>query len=1081
MRPVSAGLFVAGVLILGVLSPAFAQENKGVLNTVLIEAETFVANGTDAAGLKRILWGENDYKANFANANLSRQAGFQLGAVTGAKQGEKQGEKVGGEAVAKVVVPADGVYRLMVRYEAPHGFDGGFEVVVAQGEKRVKRTFGKLEGKKLWPFGEGFKSEVVWDWGANENIVWEGDDFEMALTKGEAVITMVAQKTGDRPPAKRNIDCLILTNDLEGLKLRLEKETNMPLASWLTQSGDLWVRVVNRNKETAVRVTLPDMAVAGPGERREAVVVDVGAGQTSGWVEVGGLLQTFAPGRWTIGAASAKPAKGAAPEVDCVVEFGSPAAVGPSVGRSFELKGRQLELAYEPSLRDVGLEKGLKPIREVLFGYLAELEKVAAPGKAPTKVPVSAISFGYRQGDAEYNAAVDRFNALLGVNAPSGRGGVRGEPPVVPGGVIMPFGRTSREKMKESLEGMKAKGQLANVAGFMIGSETANNLFGPQAGSDEDFRAFLKARGITSDQADVNAGEDWGKVHYLAGIRRRELTDGEEYCQAIYEHELRIREVMTVSDALRQYVPEALVAINFNSYMVPSEKGAPCLGPTYSFAQSFRRKALTLPWVQDYMFWMPVGSPVMQFLNVDLMRAGIRHYPRQAMAASIMPQSPGNNPRAWRRMVYGHMAHGVNRFDLFQIAPIQVGNPRYHVTDGRMFAEIRKVTHEMGTFDDLLVDSKVPAAQIGMFFSEAGDINGGWKDERGAAKTAMYADLTLCALRPDAILEEDLYDGTLGGYKVLVLCDSHVSAKASEAIAQWVKKGGMLIATQGAGCFDEFGKENTRLLDLMGCRVKQEAPPRKQAGPVFFMKQDMMNAVAVDTSLFDYQQAGDEKAQKVGFRRAVLKPVGAGKVIGTYGSDGAASVVVTPGVGKNTYATVAFGFYPGLNAFKSDQPIGRTDRFLSPAHASVAEISDVTVSKWLHDELCYVVGGPVVGSMAMANVAVGSRQLEVGWVESAGGVVVPVVCWANWEGEQTLEINLDGLRGEDLRKWEAFDHEGQKLKFGIREDGSKGGTPQVKLKFSTAGAVVLRKRAIPEGWKKEDEMVKEGAGRGITF
>jgi hypothetical protein len=1058
-------LVVAGV-VMGVFGVGFGEDGAAtkpagvgpVGQTLLIEAETFEPLG---GMVKRIAWGENDYKANFANANLSRQAGVQLGKVTRTTVDDH----VGDSAFVTVNVPEDGVYRLLVRYEAPFGFDYGFEVKVRQGGKEIKRSFGRAESKKLWPFGEGMKPEVVWDWGANENIVWEGSDFEVPLKKGEALLVMAAENSsgGHRPQANRNIDCVVLTSDVEGLKLRLEKETNMPLASWLTQKGDLWARVTNKNEKVGVKVTFADKGAVVPGHAREPVVVNVAGGGTSEWVEVGGLLSTFAQGRWTVNAELEKKQK-ASPEV--VIEFSQmkgviaehphpnppPEGEGIRGVRRFEMRGGILELAYEPNIRDVGLEKGIKPIQEVLYGYLSELEKVATQGKPPVKVPVSAISFAYRPGDTAYNAKVDRFNELLGINAASGRGGARGDAQA-PGGVIMPFSRTTPERIKETLEILKGKGTLGNVSGFMIGSETANNLF-PGVGSDAGFRAFLKARGVSPEAFDPDTKGDWERVTWQQrDPDKHEPSPSREYYRELYGHELRIAEVKKVSDALKAYVPEALVAINFNSYMVPSEKGAPCLGPTYSFARVFREKALTLPWIQDYMFWMPNGFHGMQFLNVDLMRAGIRHYPKQAMAACVMPQSPGNNPRSWRRMFYGHMAHGVNRFDLFQIAPIQVGNQRYHVTDGRMFAEIRRVTHELGTFEDLLLDSKVAASDVGFYFSEHGDALGSWHGQAGLGKGAMYGGLKLANAPVDVVIEEDLFDGTLDKYKVLVVSDFHVSPKAVAAMKAWTEKGGLVVGRVDHGMYEGNGETcaDGPYLDMLGCKTtgaSHMGPEERTfmwgSGQARFYQQEMMNQEFIGvTEPFDRANPGVGAQTRFGMRSTVLSAVpGASAVAGYAWRDNGASIVATKRA-DGSYKTLVYGFSPGLQGFKSDRPMGRYDDFQTPGHMTVTQMLDGAIAG-----LVGYMRGKGMG-VAKARV-VDLKFIETGWVESKDGVVVPVIDWGNEPVKRVvrLELGLAGVEG-----WKAFDQSGKELKL-----EAVGGKVFCEVEVDGAGAVVLRRK-----------------------
>ena len=61
-----------------------------------------------------------------------------------------------------------------------------------------------------------------------------------------------------------------------------------------------------------------------------------------------------------------------------------------------------------------------------------------------------------------------------------------------------------------------------------------------------------------------------------------------------------------------------------------------------------------------------------------------------------------------------------------------------------------------------------------------------------------YIALQHAELAVDMVVEADI-GPTLNTYKLIYLADSHVSQKASTALAAWVAAGGTLIATAGAG------------------------------------------------------------------------------------------------------------------------------------------------------------------------------------------------------------------------------------------------------------------------------------------
>ena len=112
----------------------------------------------------------------------------------------------------------------------------------------MDRLYGARKNVKIWPFGERLKTEVSWTWGAVENVVWEGHDAFVNLQAGPATISLVAGNQAE-PAARRNVDLVMLTTDVEEVHARIEKEKYLPLDGLLTQSGDVWLRVTNRGRE----------------------------------------------------------------------------------------------------------------------------------------------------------------------------------------------------------------------------------------------------------------------------------------------------------------------------------------------------------------------------------------------------------------------------------------------------------------------------------------------------------------------------------------------------------------------------------------------------------------------------------------------------------------------------------------------------------------------------------------------------------------------------------------------------------------------------------------------------------------
>src|SRR5262249_12157951 len=208
----------------------------------------------------------------------------------------------------------------------------------------------------------------------------------------------------------------------------------------------------------------------------------------------------------------------------------------------------------------------------------------------------------------------------------------------------------------------------------------------------------------------------------------------------------------------------------------------------------------------------PVGTQQMNFIMVDMFRAAIKNKPERKIHYYVMPHAPNNTPKSWRRQFYGDIAHGVKVFNLFEFRPVQHAYTENHVNSPAMYQEVRKAFHELGKFEDIIQDGQVRPAEVGMWCSETAD---GWDNHRppfDAAKRCLYAMLRQQRAALDFVVDGD----DLAPYQVLFLCDANVSRTGSKAIADWVKAGGNLVATAGAGMFDEFNQPNRILRELLG-------------------------------------------------------------------------------------------------------------------------------------------------------------------------------------------------------------------------------------------------------------------------
>lgn len=855
---------------------------------IVCEAEEFHveeegAEGTPERCWQARDWGENYYAATLANTFLSRKAYLGAPPVCEACT-----------ATTTIQVDAPGRYLVLARYEAAYRFETQFTIRIEQGGKTVfERLYGARDNVKIWAFGKKLTTEVAWGWGAVENMVWEGHDAAVELQAGQATIRLIAGRQ-PAPQAKRNVDLIMLTADEEQVKTRIEKEGYLPLDGMLTQAGDVVARVRNASAVSSVRVTFNPCHQHSPYwvhmRNWKAQTVTAGQGETTDWEDVGGVLDTLNDGQWKIDLAAQTDGR----PIDCVVEFGVRTADGSIESiAEFPSKTEKLMLAYDANTR---YTRRIRRDDDVLFNLLAVLKAHPVRGTVPTKTPIFAYTFEEKTGDLEYMKALDEFKRMFALKSTT-------------------WGKTGRtyidvrsvptEKLTDYCRDL---GKGANtILAVSLGDEIG--LPNPSGSVQEDFRAWLKGKGLSPQEVRPSA-KTWQEIDYSPGAKDE---PGLYYWSQRYRHHYGIQAIKSRTDILRRHLPNAGIGANFS----PHHGGYvhAYLGEVYKWVTCFREEGMTMPWSEDYIWQVPVGTEQMNSINLDLFRAGLRHRPDARIHYYVMPHWPGNTPRMWRRQFYGDLGHGMKIVNLFEFRPVQAAYTENHVSSPEMYLAVRKAFWELGPFEDIVQSGQVRPAQCALWFSDTADI---WRDYEGSAaagKRALYIAIRHNQIPLDFVVEEDALDGTLASYKALYLTDEHVSRAASKAISKWVHDGGVLFTTAGAGSRDERDAPNEILEKLLGVTTSSLDDP--EPGRIAYIKQDMPFAEA-GTAV--WTEATNMALPIVGTRSAIQ--VADAEVQGSF--DNGAPAITRRTVGKGTVWHCAF--LPGLSYFKPAIPMRPVDR-----------------------------------------------------------------------------------------------------------------------------------------------------------
>ncbi len=983
---------------------------------VIVEAEEFQVDGKKD-GWQSKDWGQNYYAATFAITFLSRKA--FLGAP------EHSGQAT--VATTQVEIPKAGKYLALVRYEAAYRFETQFTLEIEQGGKTVfKRLYGARDNMKIWPFKGtgGLAKEVGWYWGAVENTVWEGHEAFADLAAGPATIKLIADKQPE-PAAKRNVDAVLLTMNKADVDLRIDKEAYLPLDGLLTQQGDVFMRVVNAGTQAAT-------VTAAPGQehspywihlrRWKPVVVTVEPGQTSEWADVGAVLDSINDGQWAITTANKDPKATVAP-TGCTLEFAVKNADG-TMTPIFkkENAGAKVELAYDANTR---YTKRLRENSQVLLDMVAYLKAQSFDGKPLVRTPVYYYSFKEIPGNAAYNATLKEFNDMFsGVSAAGdlsvmkavgarGYTDLRGVPTT-----------KLAEELPKKFPGEQAKGIRVVSLGDEIG------LDAPPAGeaTNAAFRQWAQGKGYKASQVAAGAGDDWSKVAYDPDAKKKDAQPETYYYSTLYKYDYGMDQLKARTDIIRKALPNAETGANFSPH-----HGPPFLGTTYQYITLFRKGAMTMPWGEDYIWQIPVGSQQMNNLQIDMYRAGNRYAKDRDIHFYVMPHTPGNTVNSWRRLFYSALGSGMTMVNLFEFNPVQVAYTENHTSNPEMYHAVRVGFGELQKFEDIVQDGGVRWGNAAIWYSLAGDVWGNQEGNFGAGKRTLFIGAQQQQLQMDVVDEEDALKGTLSSYKLLYLADKNVSQKASKAIADWVAAGGRVFATAGAGMYDEYNRPNTTLQALFG--VKQTNIADKGKLPILLEKQDLPFSDAVDkVSLTLPGGAAPVTIDAYGVISTV-SAVGTAKVIGTFADKSPAVVENVTGKGKTVYCA----FMPGLSYFKPAIPKIPVDRgSTDDAMAHFIPTKFDPASKALIGLLGKDLDRPVTTSSDLVQAAV---------IQSGSGAAITLTNW-NPEPAKGLTVTINAT---DLPVGKIVSASGTPVKV-----TKLGGKTVVTLDVDVADALILK-------------------------
>jgi hypothetical protein len=563
----------------------------------------------------------------------------------------------------------------------------------------------------------------------------------------------------------------------------------------------------------------------------------------------------------------------------------------------------------------------------------------------------------------------------------------------------------------EVKKGLGYNGYPADTVESNLGDEIGLDVELKPEEQDKLFREAMKARKfdpldfIPSDQAEkakaMSVEERWSLVHVLAASDKDakgqriepayRLPKPEEkpkffYEAAIFRYHLWYDELARQTREAEQKNPgkHVLSGANFSPHMNVWPDVRQWVDP-------FKAKALTMSWTEDWWWQLPEISPQGYGFLLDGLRLAGRYHgaPMQFYVMPFQGQSTDN----FRRMSALATAHGTKIFNHFVIEDQTLITWDYvdWTLSANMFPAIHDVIRDAGAAEKRLYPAMPRPADVAIMLSVAADT---WdtEDLGGAGhlysaeynvnndeRKALWLALRHAQYPVDLITDEDVAEssgGELKPYKAVYIVGSEMLAAAAEALRQWVKDGGIVYATGGAGLLDEYHQPQKGLYEMYGIKGHDLKREKRGIRP----RQDLKAAKPLDTLRLTASSGSKPEMIPAMFYRQTFEPLAGEQrvgVLGKYQSDGKPGLVISSfGKGK----TILMGSLAGL-------------AYLAPAATESSQVLPTAYSEPIRQFLAE----PARDAHATQPVVASNPLVETQWMQGpqgSGGVVVMLINWS---------------------------------------------------------------------------------------
>lgn len=345
------------------------------------------------------------------------------------------------------------------------------------------------------------------------------------------------------------------------------------------------------------------------------------------------------------------------------------------------------------------------------------------------------------------------------------------------------------------------------------------------------------------------------------------------------------------------------------------------------------------------------------------------------------------------------------------VALSQGANHLYHFGWGPWYAQsdgasdkpeitpaLRKISYSIGALEELLVSDHVRPAETAILYSFPTDAWSWVKYDRSPfwlyENAGVFLSLAHQQIPSDLLIDEDVLKGELSKYKVLYIIGPNIEADVAERIAKWVKEGGVLVGTAGAGTRDQYNRPLSTLDNVFGTiQVAAEIKPKFD----------------ISTNLSQYPYA----TQRINTPDGGIAPLGG---LLTPLKPEEATVIATLRNGEPAMTEHAYG---EGRAYLIGASVGFT--YLQDAAKRKAQKASTAMYQESHnpteysEEIRSIINLPAVKAGASRPVAINAPGVHAGLREGPKGAVVVLVNYPRKDWEN-LEIRVEGIDAKNVKR-----------------------------------------------------------------